>query len=143
MPGTTDGSIAAQSPSNGSVRSKSEVSPERRQEWKRQRDERGVPRRLNSDASLSRAVENSLTLEERVVGRERSTQATKNLMSPSGTLQGRSRPRGGERGSLPVSGAASGIAGITLTEKEGDAVTALSGLAALSTAAFLKLDETD
>lgn len=39
--------------------------------------------------------------------------------------------------------AAAGIAGITLTEKEGDAVSALSGLAALSTAAFLKLDETD
>jgi hypothetical protein len=32
---------------------------------------------------------------------------------------------------------------MSLTEKEGDAITALSGLAALSTAAFLKLDETD
>jgi hypothetical protein len=76
------------------------------------------------------------------------TTTSRNLMSPSGTLQGRSRPRGGERGTLPITGSSSSapaslIGGITLTEKEGDAVTALSGLAALSTAAFLKLDETD
>ncbi len=130
--------MSTQSSTNGQVRNKSEISPERRQEWKRQRNERGVPRRLNSDSSLSRAVENSLTLEERVVGRERSN-ASMRLTSPSGTLQGRSRPRGEE--SLGAS--VSTVSTASLAEKEGDAVSALSGLAALSTAAFLKLDETD
>jgi hypothetical protein len=59
------------------------------------------------------------------------------LKSPSGTLQGRSRPREEENRVLTLAEVSS------LTEKEGDAVTVLSGLAALSTAAFLKLDETD
>jgi hypothetical protein len=133
--------MTPKSPGSGYVRSKSEVSPERRQEWKRQRNEKGAPLRLASDASLSRAVQNSLSLEERVVGRERSTsqavKGTTGLLSPSGTLQGRSRPRG------EVKRAASSPVGSTLTEKEGEAVSVLSGLAALSTAAFLKLDETD
>lgn len=132
--------VAAKTPGNGYVRGKSEISPERQQEWKRQRNERGVPRRLNSETSLSRAVQNSLTLEERVVGRERANQPSSSLgglVSPSATLQGRSRPRGEEKRALSLAAVAS------LTEKEGDAVTALSGLAALSTAAFLKLDESD
>ena len=137
--------MVSESPSNAHIRSKSEVSPERRQEWKRQRNEKGVPRRLNSDSSLSHAVENSLSLEERVVGRERSSGTSDNtstsrppeLPSPSGTLQGRSRSRGEQLRSSSASRAAAA----SLTEKEGDAVTALSGLAALSTAAFLKLDE--
>eukprot|EP00934_Nitzschia_sp_Nitz4_P003805 Nitzschia sp. Nitz4//scaffold234_size30613//14124//16094//NITZ4_007963-RA/size30613-processed-gene-0.21-mRNA-1//-1//CDS//3329543416//3795//frame0 len=138
---------------NGYIRGKSEVSPERRQEWKRQRNEQGAPRRLSSDCSLSRAVENSLTLEERIVGRERTTSSSaasgrsgnvavkqngaRELMSPSASLQSRGVPRG-SRGA-----AKSALGSSTLTEKEGDAITALSGLAALSTAAFLKLDETD
>lgn len=134
--------MVVKSPNNGYVRSKSEISPERRQEWKRQRSEKGAPRRLNSDTSLSYAVENSLTLEERVVGRERGAPAPAavgsrpaELPSPSGALQGRSRPRGNEIRSASVAAAAN------LTKEEGAAVSALSGLAALSTAAFLKLDE--
>ena len=102
------------------MRGKAEVSPERRQEWKRQRNEKGVVRRL-SETSLSNAVESSLTLEERVVKREGNQ---RELMSPSGVLQSRSSRR------LPPK------------NKDGDKRAAnLSGLAALSTAAFLKLDQ--
>jgi hypothetical protein len=106
--------------SNGYVRGKAEVSPERRQEWKRQRNDKGVTRRL-SETSLSNAIENSLTLEERVVGRERGSRV---LPSPSGVLQSRSR-----RTLQPKA------------EKDDGIVDRLSGLAALSTAAFLKLEE--
>ena len=140
-PMTPPSAVLDKSPGNGTARSQAEVSPDRRQEWKRQRNETGTPRRLSSEASLSRAVQNSLSLEERVVGRERGNPAQPNggaeLMSPSGTLQGRSRPRGEEKRGL------SSVAVASLTEKEGDAVSVLSGLAALSTAAFLKLDEND
>jgi hypothetical protein len=45
------------------VRSKAEMSPERRQEWKRQRDAQGTVRRL-SETSLSRAMEDRLSLGE-------------------------------------------------------------------------------
>lgn len=137
----------------GYVRSKAEVSPDRRQEYKRLRKESGgahrltsnsartVQRQNSSEASLSRAVENSLTLEERVVGRERHSQQTTTtsgegpfvLQSPSGVLQGRSHPRSR---SPPT-------ASSSLEDQETEAATALSGLAALSTAAFLKLDETN
>lgn len=144
--------------SGGYVRSKAEVSPGRRQEHKRLRKETGAPQRLTSDgrvtsdASLSHAVENSLTLEERVVGRERHSQkpmaplalgsaglapgvgvdktmleGPRVLQSPSAVLQGRSKPR-----SRSPQG-----------DAETEAAAALSGLAALSTAAFLKLDETN
>ena len=138
------------SPSSGYVRCKSEVSPERRQEWKRQRNERGVSRRLNSETCLSIAVVNALSLDERVVGQERGQPASsmltpipsaptsssrpQQLTSPSGALQGRCRPRAMEIRSASVDAA-------SLTEKEGDAVSVLSGLAALSKAAFLKLDD--
>lgn len=109
--------------SNSYVRGKSEVSPERRQEWKRQRNEQGIVRRLSA-SSLSNAVEKSLTLDERVVGRERSP---RELASPSGVLQSRSRR------TLPP---------IKKSEKDDKNIEDLSGLAALSTAAFLlKLDE--
>ena len=112
--------VIIQSKSNGYVRGKAEVSPERQREWKRQRNETGVVRRL-SESSLSNAVKNSLTLEDRVVGQAR---PSKDLISPSGVLQSRSR-----RSMQP--------------KLENDIVKsdALSGLAALSTAAFLKLDE--
>jgi len=156
----------------GYIRSKSEISPDRQQEWKRQRnDDKGTTtaRKFGSDSSLSRAVQNSLTLEERVVGRERAAAASSSnlmnnnqnmhnppndhnpnnntttttipiqLVSPSGTLQGRSRPRGEENRGLSSLATATSL----MTEKEGDAVTVLSGLAALSTAAFLKLDESE
>ena len=157
------------SPSNagasGYIRSKAEVSPDRRQEYKRLRKESGGAHRVPSsnrnspENALSHAVQNSLTLEERVVGRERqgttkessltihrppamssaalapgvgvsSDDGPRALQSPSGVMQGRSRTRGHTPRVSEAPAAA-----------ETEAAAALSGLAALSTAAFLKLDE--
>lgn len=102
--------------------------------------------RRTSEVSLSSAVKNSLSLEERVVGRERAQQQipqhqhqqTDNytsrhveLISPSTILQTRSRR---ERIIVDENGRASP------SEKTEDYST-LSGLAALSTAAYLQLDE--
>ena len=130
---------------SGYVRGNSEVSPERQREMKRQRNEDGEsvttasPQR--SDVSLSSAVKNSLSLDDRVVGKERKQQQQQesgssgslNLVSPSTMLQTKSFSRGAsavnDRGSP--------------TEKKEQDYSALSGLAALSTAAFLKLDEDD
>ena len=188
------------------VRSKAEVSPERRQEWKRQRNSDGVARRL-SETSLTHAMEERLSLDERVVGREReqymhharpvhpphcssssiatnqgrrvvmghrellehhrANQASvveapaldRDLMSPSSVLQSRSRRslplihrRSGPETAAGVneSGAATPSSQMNNTTSRNSAndashagvdTTKLSGLAALSTAAFLKLDE--
>ena len=186
------------------VRSKAEISPERRQEWKRQRNSDGVARRL-SDTSLTHAMEERLSLDERVVGRERehqrhhgrlvhpphcasssiatsgggrvvmghrelleqhrATQSSvveapppnRDLMSPSNVLQSRSRrslpiiqrrsgpdtAAGVNRSSCAPStkGNASTRGGVNEISDAGVDATKLSGLAALSTAAFLKLDE--
>lgn len=102
-------------PSNGYVRGRSDVSSERRQEWNRQRNESGLSRRL-SEASLSTAVKDSLSLEE---------SGQSELKSPSGLLQGRSHRSTEDRKSSNAQNIKHG---------------GLSGLAALSTAAFLKLD---
>lgn len=95
-----------------------------------------------SDVSLSSAVKNSLSLDDRVVGKERekqqqdssSSSGQLNLVSPSTMLQAKSFSRGNmvveNDGSSP-------------TESKERDYSALSGLAALSTAAFLKLDEDD
>ncbi|KAG7338582.1 hypothetical protein IV203_029755 [Nitzschia inconspicua] len=149
-----DGSanIIYRTPSNGYVRGNSEVSPERQREIKRQRDSDGHIRRV-SESSLSSAVRNSLTLEERVVRRERqlsivsssfssaksstgssatsSSSSGSDLMSPSSILQSRSR-----RSMESKDGKASPCTSESKVDYSG-----LSGLAALSTAAFLKLDE--
>jgi hypothetical protein len=135
-------------PSNGYVRGNTDISPERQREIKRQRNVDGHIRRV-SEASLSSAVRNSLSLEDRTVGRERQhsaasdiasnvTEPTTNtdhrhaaaLMSPSSILQSRSRRSmdGKDKSRDPF-------------EEKKDEYSALSGLAALSTAAFLKLDE--
>jgi hypothetical protein len=115
--------------SNGSyIRSKGEVSPERRQEWKRRRNGEGDIRRV-SDAGLSRAMENTLSLSERVVGRGRE------LASPSGVLQSRSRR------STVSEPRRSAAAPVSERRREPQGLEKLAGLAALSTAAFLKLDQ--
>lgn len=136
--------------SNGYVRGSYDISPERQRELKRQRN---VDSHRKYDASLSSAVSKSLSLEERVVGRERGKQRSEHrpeeqqqggkstndgssssqvdLVSPSIILQTRSRR---ER--------------LIINENDRDSpsqnkddYSSLSGLAALSTAAFLKLDE--
>lgn len=110
---------------------------------KRQRNEDGEsvitasPQR--SDVSLSSAVKNSLSLNDRVVGKERaklqrqesSSSGSLNLVSPSTMLQTKSFSRSSVNGRGSPS------------EKKEQDYSALSGLAALSTAAFLKLDEDD
>lgn len=131
------------SSNNGHVRGTSEVSPERQRDSKRQRNVDGHTRRMTTESSLSAAIKNSLSLEERVVGRERhrgmsgdggsyntgrSSSSSSELMSPSTILQSRSR-RGMDDSSRAKP-----------SERRED-YSALSGLAALSTAAFLKLDE--
>jgi hypothetical protein len=132
-------------PSNGYVRGNVEVSPERQREGKRQRNVDGHIRRV-SESSLSSAVRNSLTLEERIVGKERQTSVVDNqfnsfakspgrstisdLMSPSCVLQSRSR--------RSMDGKDPRTASLSETKED---YSTLSGLAALSTAAFLKMDE--
>jgi hypothetical protein len=132
---------------SGYVRSNSDVSPSRQRELKRPR--KGDDHKTQiSDASLSSAVKKSLSLDERVVGREREKQQLREskpasdisssssssqleLISPSTILQSMSGSRNGvvvERGRSSPS-----------VKKED--YSALSGLAALSTAAFLQLDE--
>lgn len=123
------------------------MSPSRQRELKRPR--KGDDHKTQiSDASLSSAVKKSLSLDERVVGREREKQQLREskpasdisssssssqleLISPSTILQSMSGSRNGvvvERGRSSPS-----------VKKED--YSALSGLAALSTAAFLQLDE--
>ena len=93
---------------------------------------------------LSSAVKKSLSLDERVVGREREKQqevhpagdnigsaGKLDLISPSTILQAKSSSRCNRKGEIGRS---------SPSEKKEDYST-LSGLAALSTAAFLKLDE--
>jgi hypothetical protein len=120
--------------SNSYIRGRSEVSPERRQEWKRQRNETGHARRL-SDSSLSGVMENSLSIQDRRAEQPPSIRRTLELTSPSSILQSRSR-RSVERPPKAKSTTSSSSG----TDEATD-VSRLSGLAALSTAAFLKLDE--
>jgi hypothetical protein len=133
-------------PSNGYVRGNVDVSPERQREVKRQRNVDGHIRRV-SEVSLSSAVRNSLTLEDRIVGKERptpvlvssssssakssiTTSTSSDLLSPSSILQSRSRRSMDSKDQRTMS----------LCQTEED-YSRLSGLAALSTAAFLKMDE--
>lgn len=100
-----------------------------------------------SEASLSSAVRNSLSLEERVVGRERPQQQQMSntddktnshhveLISPSMILHTRSR-----RERIIVDDI---VRTHSPSEKKEQDYSTLSGLAALSTAAFLKLDESE
>lgn len=125
------------------------MSPSRQRELKRQRNGEAL-----ADASLSSAISKSLSLNERVVGREREQQQSRQhrqlqgsntydetdsgppsmeLTSPSTILQSCVHTRNTV---VDVSARASP------TEKKEDIFT-FSGLAALSTAAFLKLDEDD
>jgi hypothetical protein len=132
--------------SNGYVRGNVDISPERQRELKRQRNVDDHTRHT-SEASLSSAVRNSLSLEERVVGRERpQQQQTSNnddktnnshdeLISPSMILHTRSRR---ERVIVDDNGRTD-----SPSEKKEQDYSTLSGLAALSTAAFLKLDESE
>ena len=133
---------------NGShIRSKGEVSPERRQEWKRRRNGQGDIRRV-SDASLglSQAMENTLSLNERVVDRYQelaspsgvlqSRSRRSELASPSGVLQSRSR-----RSSTVSEPRRSAAAPVSEQKREPQGLERLAGLAALSTAAFLKLGQ--
>ena len=143
--------------SGGYVRSKSEVSPERRQEWKRQRNEIGHPRRL-SETSLTNAIETSLTLKDRVGGSpalpvtsdaetsKLDRRPGSELISPSSVLQSRSR-RSFER-TTQQKDDESGVTtapseSITSSSSAGtdNDISKLSGLAALASAAFAKLDE--
>mmetsp|Transcript_8973 Transcript_8973/g.17369 ORF Transcript_8973/g.17369 Transcript_8973/m.17369 type:complete len:742 (-) Transcript_8973:224-2449(-) len=135
--------------SNGYVRENSDMSPSRQRELKRQRNGEAF-----ADASLSSAISKSLSLNERVVGREREQQQSRQhqqlqgsntfdetdsgppileLTSPSTMLQSCVHTR---KNVVDVS------ARVSPTEKKEDIFT-FSGLAALSTAAFLKLDEDD
>lgn len=92
------------------MREKVNISPERQQEWKRQRMSASstasttTSTASSSDNNLSTAIQSQLSLEERVI---------RPLQSPAFLQQGRSRTR---------------------PDRE-------DGLAALSTAAFLRLDE--
>eukprot|EP00980_Cylindrotheca_fusiformis_P021476 scaffold8353_cov138-Cylindrotheca_fusiformis.AAC.7 len=98
---------------------RSDCSPERQQECKRQRNEIGRPSRF-SQALLSTAVKDSLYLEARAADFRQSE-----IKSPSGLLQGRSHR--------------STFAG-EMTDAQTASHEKLSGLAALCTAAFLKLE---
>ena len=142
---------------NGYIRGKSEVSPERRQEWKRQRNEIGHARRLSdasrlSDAgSLTTAVETSLSLHER--GSPPSSVVSSRpieLTSPSSVLQSRSRrsfdnglSQKGEKETSNTAAAAVDKASVVSVGSTGvgSDTSKLAGLAALATAAFAKLDE--
>ncbi|KAL3921791.1 MAG: hypothetical protein SGILL_002560 [Bacillariaceae sp.] len=137
--------IIYRTPSNGYVRGTTDISPERQREVKRQRNADGHVRRV-SESSLSSEVRNRLSLNERGVGRERhssvasSTASSSNstgtsssdLMSPSSILQSRSRRSMDGKDKRA-----------SLASEEQKDYSSLSGLAALSTAAFLKLDEDD
>lgn len=114
--------IIYRTPSNGYVRGKSEVSPERRQEWKRQRNENGTLRRF-SETSLSKAVKDSLSLEDRT---DRHQRPEANITSPSGLMQGRSQ-RISQKDEKDK-------------DQKNGGLDMLTGLAALSTAALFKLE---
>jgi hypothetical protein len=88
---------------------------ERQQDWKRQRTNHGTPSEY-----ILQAIQSQLTLEERVVG-------PREMMSPSGALQSRRSARQRSRGGTT-----------TVAVRVSD-----DGLAALATAAFLRLDEND
>jgi len=121
VPGSTP--VAYRPSSSHFMRGRPNASPERTQDFKRQRSESGVPRRL-SDASLSTKVQDSLSLKEK--SRDASDRSFE-IKSPSGLLQGREHRSSMKSGSAKV---------------ETNSQVGFSGLAALSTAAFLKLDET-
>jgi len=125
------------------------VSPTRQRDLKRQRNGDGHTTRT-SDASLSSAVKKSLFLDERVerIHREKQQEqqqlqksnlsganigrsSHQELISPSMILQSKSC----SRSSTAIESGRGSPSG-----KKKD-YSALSGLAALSTAAFLKLDE--
>jgi hypothetical protein len=123
------------------MRQKSEISPARQQEWKRQRIS-GSPRSAtfdgttnnshsnnyqnnNESSQLEFAIQSQLSLEERVIG-PLTSPARRPLTSPAALQQGRSRVRS-QQG--------------TMSKGSREATTDLDGLAALSTAAFLRLDE--
>ncbi len=118
---------------NGSaVREGQEISPGRRQAWKKQRTVDGMTERRpdESDAGshLSQAIESKLSLEERVI-------RPREMMSPSAMLQSRSRR-------VPdVASSAYYNQSSSSSNNHQEAPGDLSGLAALSAAAFLKLDE--
>eukprot|EP00531_Pseudo-nitzschia_arenysensis_P009513 CAMPEP_0116147320 /NCGR_PEP_ID=MMETSP0329-20121206/17690_1 /TAXON_ID=697910 /ORGANISM="Pseudo-nitzschia arenysensis, Strain B593" /LENGTH=705 /DNA_ID=CAMNT_0003643237 /DNA_START=150 /DNA_END=2267 /DNA_ORIENTATION=+ len=134
---------------SGYVRGNTELSPGRQRDFKRPRND--VER--SNDVSLSSAVKNSLSLDDRVVGKEReklkqqkrnfstgstgsrssSSSPLADIVSPSSMLQTKSSSRGS---------ALIEIERRSPSERKED-YSALSGLAALSTAAFLKLDEDD
>jgi hypothetical protein len=105
------------------MRGRPNASSERTQDFKRQRSEAGVARRL-SDASLSTKVHDSLSLKETP---RSDGDPGFDIKSPSGLLQGREHRSTMKSGSAKV---------------ETNSQAGFSGLAALSTAAFLKLDET-
>jgi hypothetical protein len=106
------------------MREKSAISPTRQQEWKRQRisssprsaafDSTTNKQNLHESSQLEFAIESQLSLEERVI---------RPLTSPAALQQGRARVRSRQG-----------------TVSKG-ATADLDGLAALSTAAFLRLDE--
>ncbi|CAJ1958000.1 unnamed protein product [Cylindrotheca closterium] len=115
--------VACRSSSSHFVRARSNASPERSQDVKRQRRESGVARRL-SDASLSTKVQDYLSLKDKP---RSDVDRCFDIKSPSGLLQGREHRSSMKSGSGKV---------------ETNTPAGFSGLAALSTAAFLKLDET-
>eukprot|EP00533_Pseudo-nitzschia_delicatissima_P007919 CAMPEP_0116079252 /NCGR_PEP_ID=MMETSP0327-20121206/1044_1 /TAXON_ID=44447 /ORGANISM="Pseudo-nitzschia delicatissima, Strain B596" /LENGTH=666 /DNA_ID=CAMNT_0003569867 /DNA_START=342 /DNA_END=2342 /DNA_ORIENTATION=- len=136
MPASPPNRVIYRNSNSGYVRGNTELSPGRQRELKR-------PRNETSDA-LSSAVKQSLSLDDRVVGKERekmkklnsntssgSSSPFENIVSPTTMLQTKTsgRSAGHDRNSSP-------------TETKED-YSGLSGLAALSTAAFLKLDEDD
>mmetsp|Transcript_28347 Transcript_28347/g.60768 ORF Transcript_28347/g.60768 Transcript_28347/m.60768 type:complete len:461 (+) Transcript_28347:70-1452(+) len=132
----------------GYVRGTSDVSPTRQRELKRRRNSDDHTTR-SADASLSSAVKNSLSLDERVVGRERKKQQQqKQKETTSGQTQRSSSPKLVSPSAMMQSTSCSRRSNVvenesgraSPTEKKEDYST-LSGLAALSTAAFLKLDE--
>jgi hypothetical protein len=109
------------------MRVKSEISPARQPTWKRRRTT-GTPR-LNADDKQSEpleyAIQSQLSLEERVI---------RPLTSPAALHQGRS---GARSRPLNRTGSRTSSFSSSAAAKSAD----LDGLAALSTAAFLRLDE--
>jgi hypothetical protein len=110
------------------MREKAEISPARQQEWKRQRIS-SSPRSAANNSNIKKessqleyAIESQLSLEERVI---------RPLTSPAALQQGRTRVRS-RQGTLSKSSS---------RIQRTSSATDLDGLAALSTAAFLRLDE--
>lgn len=125
------------------MRQKSDISPARQQEWKRQRistsprsatfdtanNNSNIDKNSNESSQLEYAIKSQLSLEERVI---------RPLTSPAALQQGRTmvrlRPSTLSKGSSFQKISSSATANT-------EATTDLDGLAALSTAAFLRLDE--